>query len=180
MKNLIRHQHSIHQNSDTFSCAECNYATPRKSDLNRHIMKRHSNAPTGLNPPYKVARCESSIINPPPNDRLFDQNTQRGFGLSPTDIPDEVHRFFQEEQPWGTDQNLRHVYVQNFHRIRDTETVNRRSRTYLRYINHSSPLIDSIAHAIENIFLCQTNAFKINLFFFHSATQGDWRVPISL
>ena len=114
MKNLIRHQHSIHQNSDTFSCAECNYATPRKSDLNRHIMKRHATAPTGLNPPPKVARRESSIINPPPNDRLLDQNTQRGFGLSPKDIPDEVHRFFQEEQPWGTDKNLRQSLCAKF------------------------------------------------------------------
>ena len=44
-------------------------------------MKRHANAPTGLNLPPKVARRESSIINPPPNNCLFDQNTQCGFGL---------------------------------------------------------------------------------------------------
>ena len=74
-------------------------------------MKRHTNTPTGLNPPPKVARREPHIINPPPNDHLLDQNTQSGFGLSPTDVPDEIHRFFQEEQPWSTDQNLCQVYV---------------------------------------------------------------------
>ena len=88
-------------------------------------MKRHANTPTDLNPPPKVARREPCIINPPPNNRLLDQNTQCDFGLSPSDVPDKVHRFSQEEQPWGTDQNLCHVYVQNFDCIRDTETLNR-------------------------------------------------------
>ena len=67
MKNLFLHQHSIHQNSDTFSCAECNHATPRKSDLNRHIMKKHANASTSLNHPPKVARRGlASSIHPVP------------------------------------------------------------------------------------------------------------------
>ena len=45
-----------------------------------------------------MACREPHIINPPPNDHLLDQNTQqRGFGLSPTDVPEEVHQFFQEE-----------------------------------------------------------------------------------
>ena len=62
--------------------------------------------------------------------------------------------------------NLRQVYVQNFGRIRDSETLNRRSRIFLRYLRHDrAPLIEKIAHAIENIFLRQTNAFKINLSF---------------
>ena len=124
LRNLVQHHRTIQKKSDTFSCAECNYATSRKSSLNGHIMKRHANAPTSLNPPPKGARREPSIINPPPNDLFFDQNTQCGFGMSPSDVPDEVHRFFQEEQSWGTDQNLCHVYVQNFHCICDTETVN--------------------------------------------------------
>ena len=50
-----------------------------------------------------------------------------------------------------------------FKRIRDSETLNRRSRTYLRYSN--SPLIETIARAIEDIFQRQMNAFKINLSF---------------
>ena len=81
-------------------------------------------------------------------------------------IPHEIRQFFRDEQPWGTDRNLRQVYVQNFQRIRDSETLNRRSRIYLRYLNHSkSPLIESIAHALEDIFQRQTNAFKMNLSF---------------
>ena len=128
-------------------------------------MKTHASTPITSNHPSKVACREPHIIDSPPNNRFLNQNTQRAFGLSPTDVPGEVHRFFQEEQPWGTDQNLRHVYIQNFHRIRDTQTLNRKSRIYLRYLNHSSPLIDSIVHAIENIFQHQTNAFKINLSF---------------
>ena len=64
------------------------------------------------------------------------------------------------------DQNLHQVYVRNFHRIRDTETINRHSKIFLRYLNHSnSPLIETIAHILEDIFLRQTNAFKINLSF---------------
>ena len=94
-------------------------------------------------------------------------------------LPDEVRQCFRDEQPWGTDRNLRQVYVQNFHRIRDTETLNRRSRIFLRYLNHSnSPLIESIAHAIENIFLRQTNAFKINMsfsFILQHRETGDFR-----
>ena len=93
-------------------------------------------------------------------------NNIRGFGLSPTDVPEEVHQFFQEEQPWGTVQNLRQVYVGNFHHIRDTETYHRHSRIFLRYLHHDrAPLIESIAHVLEDIFLRQTNAFKINLSF---------------
>ena len=96
-----------------------------------------------------MACHEPHITNPPPNDQLLEQNTQHGFGLTPTDVPDEVQQFFQEEHPWSTDQNLLQVYVRSFHRIRDTETLNQRSRIYLHYLNHSN----SIAHATENIFL---------------------------
>ena len=81
-------------------------------------------------------------------------------------IRHEIQQFFRDERSWGTDRNLRQVYVQNFQRIRDSETLNRRSRIYLRYLNHSnSPLIETIAHATEDIFQRQTNAFKMNLSF---------------
>ena len=114
-----------------------------------------------------MACREPHIVNPQANDQFSDQNTQqRGFGLSPTDAPNEVRQFFHDEQPWGTDQNLRQVYVRNFHRIRDTETINRCSKIFLRYLNHSNyPLIETIAHVLKDIFLHQTNTFKINLSF---------------
>ena len=111
MKNLICHRRSIHQNSDRFSCTECGHTTVRMHDFHRH-MKRHAKTPLTPNLLPKMACCEPHIINPLPNDHLLenhsmlDQNTQRGFELSPADVPDEVHQFFQEEQPWGTDQNL--------------------------------------------------------------------------
>ena len=58
------------------------------------------------------------------------------------------------------------IYVQNFHRIRDTENHHRRSHIFLRYLHHDhAPLIETIAQVLENIFLCQTNTFKINLSF---------------
>ena len=101
----------------------------------------------------------------------MERDTQVGFGItqmssSDENIPHEILQFFRDEQPWGTDGNLRQVYIQNFPRIRDSETLNRCSRIYLRYLNHSnSPLIESIAHAIEDIFYRQTNAFKMNLSF---------------
>ena len=166
MRNLNRHVRDIHEKSSTsFSCTDCEYSTPRKSDLNRHHLKRHTLLTQNL--PPKVTRREPHIVNPQANDQFSDQNTQqRGSGLSPTDVPDEVRQFFHDEQPWGTDQNLRKVYVCNFHRIRDTETINRRSKIFLRYLNHSySPLIETIAHTLKDIFLRQTNAFKINLSF---------------
>ena len=85
------------------------------------------------------------------------------FHLEPTHILGWIRAC---DQPWGTDQNLREVYVRNFHRIRDTETINRRSKIFLRYLNHTnSPLIESIPHVLEDIFLRQPNAFKINLSF---------------
>ena len=159
---MTRHQHTIHEKSSTsFSCTDCNYTTSRKSNLDRHL-KRHTSLTPNL--PPKVARREPDSST---NDHFLDQNTQQGgFGLSPTDVPHEVRQFFNDEQPWGTDQNLRQVYIRNFHRIRDTETINQRSKIFLRYLNHSnSPLIETIAHVLKDIFLRQTNAFKINLSF---------------
>ena len=93
-------RHTIHKKSNTFSCAECDYATPGKSSL-KHHMERHTNTPLTPNLLPKVACCEPHIINPPPNDHLLenhsmlDQNTQHGFELSLTDVPDEVHQFFK-------------------------------------------------------------------------------------
>ena len=88
--------------------------------------------------------------------------------MTPADenIPQELRDFFPDEQPWGTDRNLRQVYVRNFQRIRDSETNYRRSRIFLRYLRHDrAPLIETIAQALENIFHRQSNAFKINLSF---------------
>ena len=43
---------------------------------------------------------------------------------------------------------------------------NRRSKIYLRYLCHDrAPLIETIAHALEDIFQRQSHAFKINLSF---------------
>ena len=146
-------------------------------------MKRHNDIPAAQILPPEIARHEPSpnIIDPTENDQLLQHiehqelsdilSTQVGFGITqitPADenIPHEIHQFFRDEQPWGTDQNLRQIYVQNFPRFRDSETLNRRSRIFLRYSCHDrAPLIESIAHAIENIFQRQTNAFKINLSF---------------
>ena len=165
MRNLVQHRRTIHEKSSTsFSCTDCNYTTFRKSSVDRHL-KRHTKTSFNQNSPPKVPRREPDSST---NHHLLDQNTQqRGFGLSPTeDVPDEVRQFFHDEQPWGTDQNLRQIYVRNFHRIRDTETYYRRSRIFLRYLHHDrAPLIESIVHVLEDIFLRQTNAFKINLSF---------------
>ena len=165
--NLNRHVGTIHEKSSTsFSCTQCDYSTPQKSNLNRHL-KRHTKTSFNPNSPPKVPLCEPYIVDPPPNYQFSYQNTQqRGFGLSPADVPDEVRQFFHDEQPWGTDQNLRQVYVRNFHRIHDTETINRHSKIFLRYLNHSnSPLIETIANVLNKIFHRQTHAFKINLSF---------------
>ena len=116
------------------------------------------------NSPHKVARREPDSST---HDHFLDQITQqRSFGMSPTDVPVEIRQFFQEEQPWGTDQNLWEVYVRHFHRIRGTKTINRRSKIFLRYPNHFHfPLIKTIAHVLEDIFRRQTNAFKISMSF---------------
>ena len=162
---MTRHQHIIHEKSSTsFSCTDCNYTTSRKSNPDPHL-KRHTSLTSNL--PPKVARREPYIVDPPPDNQVSDQNAQqRGFGLSPTDVPDKIRQFFHDDQPWGTDPNLQQVYIRNFHRIRDTETINRRSKIFLRYLNHSnSPLIETIARVLKDIFLRQTNAFKINLSF---------------
>ena len=167
-----------------FSCSECDYTTPRKSSLNRH-MKRHNNVVPDRYIPPKIARHEPipNIIDPTENEQflrdieqlemqnMLERNTQVGFGITQItpaneNIPQELHDFFRDEQQWGTDLNLRQVYVCNFHRIRDSETKHRRSRTFLRYLCHDrAPLIETIAQALEDIFRRQTNAFKINLSF---------------
>ena len=163
---LNRHRHTIHEKSNMFPCTQCDYTTLQKSNLNRHI-KRNANRPFNPNSnDHLLEQLENEEIR-----SMLDQNTQCGFGvtqITSTDaiLPDKVCQFFRDEQPWSTDRNLRQVYVQNFHHIRDTETLNHRSRIFLRHLNQSnSPLIETIAHAIENIFLRQTNAFKINMSF---------------
>ena len=199
LKNLNQHVRTIHEKSSTtFSCSQCDYFTSRKHDLKRHTTKRHSKTPLTPNLPPKIARHDPfpNIIEPPANDHLLEQlenheiqttleqNSQVGFGITQmtsTDenIPHEIQQFFRDERPWGTDRNLRQVYIQNFPRIRDSETLNRRSRIYLIYLNHTnSPLIETIVHAIEDIFYRQTNAFKINLsfsFILQHRETGEYR-----
>ena len=186
LRNLNRHVRTIHEKTSTsFSCTECDYSTSRQDNLQKHIRKRHNDIPTAHNIPPKIARHEPipNIIKPIENDEflsdieqqemqdMFEPNTQVGFGITqvtPADenISQELRQFFRDEQPWGTDRNLRQVYVRNFHRIRDSETNHRRSRTPLRYLRHDrAPLIETIAQALENIFRRQSNAFKINLSF---------------
>ena len=139
---MKQHQRTIHESCDMFSCTQCDYTTPLKSNLKYHT-KRHSNTPLTPNLPPKIAHHEPfpNIIEPPANDHLLEQleheeiqsmleqNNQLSFGvtqMSSTDatLPDEVRQFFRDEQPWGPDRNLRQVYVQNFPRIRDSETLN--------------------------------------------------------
>ena len=98
-------------------------------------------------------------------------NNQVRFGVTQMtskdeSIPFQIRQFFRDEQPWGTDRDLHQVYVQNFQRIRDSETLNRRSRIYLIYLrNDRAPLIETIAKVLEDIFQRQSHAFKINLSF---------------
>ena len=124
-----------------FSCTQCDYTTPLKSNLKQHT-KRHSNIPSTSNLPPKIASREPvpNIIDPPANDHLLEQlenqeiqtaleqNSQVSFGITQmmsadTTLPDEIQQFFRNEQPWGTDRNLRQIFVQNFPGIRDSETL---------------------------------------------------------
>ena len=128
------------------------------------MRKRHNDIPATQILPLKIARHEPipNIIDPTENEQflqdieqqemqnVLEQNTQVGFGImqiTPADenIPHEIRQFFRDEQPWGTDRNLRQVYVQNFGGICDSETLNRRSCIFLRYLRHDrAPLIESI------------------------------------
>ena len=181
-KNLKQHQCTIHEKlSTSFSCTECDYFTSRKHDLKRHMRKRHNDIPTAQILPPKIAHHEPipNIIDPTVNEQflqdiehqemqdMLERNTQVGFDIMRTadeNVLQELCDFFRDEWPWGTDRNLHQVYVQNSGRIRDSETHNRRSHIFLRYLHHDhAPLIETIAEALENIFRCQTNAFKINL-----------------
>ena len=146
-------------------------------------MKRHNVTAPVYNVPPKIARLEPipNIVDPTENGQFLQDigkqeltdmfSSQFGHGLTqmtPADenIPQELRDFFRDEQPWGTDLNLRQVYIQNFHRIRNSETNHCRSHTFLRYLRHDrAPLIETIAQALENICLRQANAFKINLSF---------------
>ena len=125
--------------------------------------------------------CKISNIRNILSDTINNQVGFRVTQMTPAHetIPHKIQQFCRDERPWGTDRNLRQIYVQNFQCIRDSETLNRRSRIHLRYLNHSnSPLIETIAHAIEDIFQRQTNAFKMNLsfsFILQHRETGDFR-----
>ena len=168
-----------------FLAASLTTQLPEKSNFNHHMRKRHNDLPATQILPPKIA-CHEPIpnnIDPTKNEQflqdigqqeiqnMLEQDTQVRFGITqitPTNenILQELGRLFRDQQPWGTDRNLRQVYVQNFPRIRDSETLNHRFHIFLRYLRHDrAPLIETIAQALENIFVCQTNAFKINLSF---------------
>ena len=73
-----------------FSCTECGHTTHRRHDLQRH-MRKHAKTSFNPNLSPKIARCEPNLINPPTHDHfLVDQNSQRGFGMTPTDVANEV------------------------------------------------------------------------------------------
>ena len=93
-------------------------------------MKRHNNVVPDHNIPPKTARHDPipNIIDPTENEQflrgieqlemqnMLEHNTQVGFGntqITPAyeNIPQELHDFFRDEQPWGTDLNLRQVYT---------------------------------------------------------------------
>ena len=167
MKNLICHQRSIHQNSDTFSRTECGHTTARKHDFHRH-MKRHAKTPLAPNLLPKVACCEPHIINPLPNDHLF-EITQCWIKILNVvlDCPQQMYptkfiNFFKRNnhgvQTKIFDKFTSKIFVS--FATQKTSTDNKEST-----FDNSTTAIDSIAHAIENIFHCQTNAFKINLSF---------------
>ena len=138
MHNLVHHRRTIHKSYNIFSCTQCDYTTLQKSNLKCHT-KRHSKTPLTSNLPPKIA-CREPILNitePTENDQFLRDieeqelrdmlSSQVGFGvtqIAPADenIPHEIYQFFRDEQPWGTDRNLRQVYVQNFHCIHDSET----------------------------------------------------------
>ena len=96
LKNLNQHVRIMHEKSSTtFSCSQCHYTTPLKSNLKRHA-KRHT--PLTPNLPPKIARHDPfpNIIEPPANDDLLEQlenheiqttleqNSQVGFGITQT------------------------------------------------------------------------------------------------
>ena len=122
---------------------DCDYSSSRQDNLNKHIKKKHSYAPSVHNIPPKIACHEPipNIIEPPADDHLLvqlenheiqtslEQNSQVSFGItqmtSPDEnIPHEIQHFARDERPCGTDQNLRQIYIQNFSRICDSETLN--------------------------------------------------------
>ena len=71
-QNLNRHRRTIHEKSNVFSCSQCDYTAPQKSNFKRHA-KRHT--PLTPNLPPKIA-CHDpfpNIIDPPANDHLLEQ-----------------------------------------------------------------------------------------------------------
>ena len=108
-------------------------------------------------------------------------NDQTGLGLSqmphtpPPSSPPPVNnndpiqhafeRFFQTEQPWEDDAQLRDVYFRNFNMIRDSDQIHRRTRTYNRYLNGEETTLDeAMEHAIEEVYRHQNHSFKINFY----------------
>ena len=121
-------------------------------------MKRHNVTAPVYNVPPKIARLEPipNIVDPTENEQFLQDiqqqemqdmfSSQFGHGLTqmtPADenIPQELRDLFRDEQPWGTDLNLRQVYIRNFHRIRDSETNHRCSHTFLRFYSMIAHLL---------------------------------------
>ena len=174
---------------------ECNYSTSHEDNLQKHLRKRHNDTPKAQNLPSKIA-CRETILNiiePTENDQfLIDTeqqelnnmlNNQTGLGLSqmphtpPPSSPPPVNnnndprqheseRFFQTEQPWEDDNELRDVYFRNLELIRDIDQIHRRTRTYNRYLNdEETTLNEAMQHTIEEVYRLQNHSFKINLSF---------------
>ena len=74
----------------------------------------------------------------------------------------------------GNRQNLSQVYVDNVPRIRNSDIVNSRSRTYLRYLSHAATsFMEAITQALNNVFHRLNHSFKVNLSFLYVLQNCD-------
>ena len=106
--------------STSFPCNECDYSASPQHNLQKHQRKRHTDIPTAHNIPPKIACHEpiQTITEPTENDKFLSDiqqqeltdmfSSQFGYGVTQItpvneNIPQELHQFFRDEQPWGTD-----------------------------------------------------------------------------
>ena len=193
-KDLLRHQCTIH-GEKSFECPLCPYKTARKDKLVSHQKidtKTSSDQVTNIEPknytkthpsfeheetqqPFNLKRKishqdpvraskysrQENIIDPDDNDQFLNDIQKH---------ENQNHAFieFSERygEPWGDDEQLKHLYKTHMSQIKDQEIRDRRTQTYLRYINdQQGTLINNMETIMKEIYRHQSHALKINLSF---------------
>ena len=167
------------QRRKSFKCDRCDFESRFKFNLHWHKRKQHltsksssCNVPAQNVVQWGGANARADQSQEPVQQeqqqqqhRVHQQQQQQQ--QQQVQFQHQFENFFQEHgERWGDDQDLKEIYRRNLNEIRDRDLINRKSRTYIRYLNECGlNLMESIEQSIEQVYRLQEHSFKLNISF---------------